>query len=193
MDTLKQKRIVTTIWLLIFIVAIGFTVLNVRQFLEGYLVVQPKEDVREVGLLQDHRPSKGDYLGTLEIPKLEVSIPIYHGAKEQELQKGIGHVPGSALPGKNNNSVLAGHRDTVFRNLDALTTNDQLRVKTPTESFVYQIRKIRIVDKNDRTVIVPKPKATLTLSTCYPFHVIGPASKRYVIISELVTKEKLGN
>ncbi|MEH7140300.1 sortase domain-containing protein, partial [Priestia megaterium] len=47
--------------------------------------------------------------------------------------------------------------------------------------------KVRIVDADDRTVIVPKPRATLTVSTCYPFNYVGSAPERYILVAHLVS------
>ncbi|WP_143415028.1 processed acidic surface protein [Geobacillus sp. E263] len=58
--------------------------------------------------------------------------------------------------------------------------------KTVAGEFTYKVRKVRIVDADDRTVIVPKPKAILTVSTCYPFGYIGAAPKRYILVANLV-------
>jgi sortase A len=85
--------------------------------------------------------------------------------------------------------VLAGHRDSVFRNLGDLKLGDLLTVKTSYGDFVYEVHKIRIVAANDRTVIVPTPDAVLTLSTCYPFRFIGNAPKRYIVQAGLVIGE----
>ncbi|WP_082883888.1 class D sortase [Bacillus sp. SJS] len=140
--------------------------------------------------LYETRPVKGEKMGELIIPKLEAVLPIYHGTDEDELEKGVGHFAQSVLPGEKDNSVLSGHRDTVFRQLGKVGENDLLIVKTSAGTFTYKIRKVRIVDENDRTVIVPKPRATLTVSTCYPFDFIGSAPERYVLIANLIKTEK---
>lgn len=131
-------------------------------------------------------PSKGEEFAKLSIPKLDITLPIYEGTTEEDLKKGVGHYSDSVLPGENDNSILSGHRDTVFRNLDKLEKGDQLVITTSEHTFRYQIQKIRIVDKDDKTVIVPKPRATLTLTTCYPFGYIGAAPKRYIIEAFLI-------
>lgn len=133
----------------------------------------------------------GEEIGTLSIPKLKQTFPIYYGDSESILKKGIGHVKGTALPGEASNSVLAGHRDTFFRHLDQLVVGDKLIVGRSGAYYIYKIKKIRIVGKNDQTVIVPKPRSTLTLTTCYPFTFIGPAPQRYIIVAELITKPKI--
>jgi sortase A len=64
-----------------------------------------------------------------------------------------------------------------------------MTVRTSYGTFVYEVHKIRIVDANDRTVIVPTTDAVLTLSTCYPFRFIGNAPKRYIVQAGLVIGE----
>lgn len=136
-------------------------------------------------------PQDGEKLGSLSIPKLEQTIPIFYGDSEQILKKGIGHIRGTALPGEASNSVLAGHRDTFFRHLEQLVVGDKLIVERSNTYYMYKIKKIRIVEKDDSTVIVPKPRHTLTLITCYPFTFIGPAPQRYIIEAELFLKPKM--
>lgn len=93
------------------------------------------------------------------------------------------HFAGSVLTGQNDNSVLFGHRDTVFRKLGDVGVNDLLIVTMGAGKFTYKVRKVRIVHEDDRTVIVPKPRATLTISTCYPFDFIGSAPERYILVA----------
>ncbi|TWT07164.1 class D sortase [Planococcus sp. CPCC 101016] len=134
-------------------------------------------------------PEIGDLMGELIIPKLEASLPIIHGTDEAELEKGVGHFAQSVMPGENDNSVLSGHRDTVFRELGEVGKGDILIVKTFSGTFTYKVRQVRIVDEDDRTVIVPKPRATLTVSTCYPFDYVGYAPDRYILVADLVASE----
>ncbi|ROR23877.1 sortase A [Mobilisporobacter senegalensis] len=139
--------------------------------------------------LYPESPEIGEEFGELYIPKIKATLPIYEGTNEEELEKGVGHYIDSVLPGENDNSVLSGHRDTVFRKLGDVGEGDLLIVRTSAGEFKYKVRKVRIVDEDDRTVIVPKPNATLTVSTCYPFHYIGSAPQRYVLVAYLNSKE----
>lgn len=132
-------------------------------------------------------PQIGDLMGELIIPKLGASLPIIHGTDEDELEKGVGHYAGSVMPGQSDNSVLSGHRDTVFRELGQVGKGDQFIVQTADGTFTYRVRQVRIVDEDDRTVIVPKPRATLTVSTCYPFDFIGYAPERYILVADLIS------
>ena len=133
------------------------------------------------------KPSPGDYIGTLAIPRIKKTIAIYEGTTDDELKKGAGHYIKSVLPGFANNSVIAGHRDSVFSKFGALKVGDSLTVTTSYGEFVYMIKSFRIVNADDRTVIVPRPVATLTLSTCYPFYFIGNAPKRFIVTALLAS------
>lgn len=176
-----------------------FSTTNIYKFAKGYFLFQVHSDAEEKTEavktdknekeLYPTRPKIGDYIGDLYIPKLKATLPIYHGTNEDELEKGVGHFAGSVLPGEKDNSVLSGHRDTVFRRLGEVGAGDLLIVKTTVGEFTYKVYKVRIVDANDRTVIVPKPRATLTVSTCYPFHFIGSAPERYVLVAYLLSKK----
>lgn len=147
---------------------------------------EKEETIKTKTVAYSERPEKGDLIGELKIPKLDAVLPIYHGTDEDELEKGVGHFAGSVLPGEKDNSVLSGHRDTVFRKLGEVGKGDLLVVSTSAGEFTYKIRKVKIVDADDRTIIVPKPRATLTVTTCYPFDFIGSAPERYILIADLI-------
>ncbi len=131
-------------------------------------------------------PKVGDVIGTIYLPSLKQKLPIIEGTDDAELKRGVGHYVRSVLPGISDNSVLAGHRDSVFSNLGKLALGDPVVVRTTAGEFTYMVTKFRIVKANDRTVIVPTPSPVLTLSTCYPFRYIGNAPKRYIVTADLV-------
>jgi sortase A len=141
---------------------------------------------KEKSVFELVQPAIGDVIGSLWIPKLKRTIDIIEGTGTKELKVGVGHYVGSVLPGVSDNSVLAGHRDSVFRNLGDLKLGDLMTVRTDYGVFVYEVHKIRIVKADDKTVIVPTKDAVLTLSTCYPFRFIGNAPKRYIVQAGLV-------
>lgn len=213
----KSKRSKRTKRLLLLSISVSFILFglwfgstNVYTFLKGYLLFKTgqvdaendkvksvlketneKEQNKEQEQkpLYPERPEKGENIGELIIPKLEAKLPIYHGTAEEELEKGVGHFAGSVLPGEKDNSVLSGHRDTVFRKLGEVGKGDLLVVKTSAGEFTYKVKKVRIVDKDDRTVIVPKPRAILTVSTCYPFDFIGASPERYILVADLISSK----
>lgn len=133
------------------------------------------------------RVTTGTFLGTINIPTINKTFNIFEGTESKQLDKGVGHYVKSVMPGLSDNSVLAGHRDTVFAELGKVKLGELIKIRVRGGSFTYKVSAIRIVDKNDRTVIVPTPEATLTLSTCYPFTYIGNAPKRYIVSAKLIS------
>lgn len=134
-------------------------------------------------------PTKGDKVGVLNIPKLNSEIAIIEGTHEDELKHGVGHYNGTAYPMQNDQIVLSGHRDTVFQRMGELDIGDIMVVQLPYGDFSYEIVDTKIVDADDRTIIVPTaPDEVLTVTTCYPFTYVGSAPDRY-IITALPVKE----
>lgn len=137
------------------------------------------------------QPKIGEVIGVLSIPRLKRDLPIIEGTGSKELKRGVGHYVRSVLPGVSDNSVLSGHRGTVFRNLGDIKIRDLLIVTTEYGEFIYEVYKLRIVKANDKTVIVPNKDAILTLSTCFPFRYIGKAPKRYIVQAILVNTDPI--
>lgn len=134
------------------------------------------------------RPELGARVGTITLPSLQLSWPIYEGTTEAQLAKGVGHYVESVLPGESDNAVLSGHRTTVFNRLGELDTHDLVMIKTQSGVFTYRVRATRIVLRTDRTVIVPTQTATLTLTTCFPFDNVGATTKAFIVTADLVTE-----
>ena len=78
-------------------------------------------------------PTIGDVVGRLEIPRLSLSTVVFEGSDRDVLERGAGHIPGSALPGDLGNTVLAGHRDTFFRSLREIRVGDLVRIHRRSE------------------------------------------------------------
>ncbi|RBP94380.1 sortase A [Cytobacillus firmus] len=190
------------------LIALGlwFTTTSAYKVGKGYISYKMNAPEREINLkkeitaagsiekeeekvLYQEKPGIGEEIGELYIPKIKSVLPIIHGTDEDELEKGVGHYAGSVMPGEKDNSVLSGHRDTVFRRLGEVGEGDMLEVTTKAGTFEYRVNKVRIVDADDRTVIVPKPRAMLTVTTCYPFDFIGDAPQRYILVAHLVSKK----
>lgn len=201
----RKKWILLITALLLLLSGAYFTTTNAYKLLAGYTIYKwnkttIKEEVStdfvaSVNKKHENKvnykqiPKMGELMGELYIPKLDKKLPIIHGTDEDELAKGVGHFAGSVLPGERDNSVLSGHRDTVFRRLGEVGVGDELITTTTAGTFTFKVKKTRIVDSDDRTVIVPKTKPTLTVTTCYPFDFIGNAPNRYVLVAELVQKD----
>ena len=127
-----------------------------------------------------------DWLGRLEIPRLDVSVMVREGADDAALESGVGHIPGTALPGAPGNAALAGHRDTFFRALRGVRPGDEIQWTSLQESDKYIVESTRIVDPSQTEVLDPTPEPRLTLVTCYPFGYIGAAPKRFIVRAMLI-------
>jgi sortase A len=91
----------------------------------------------------------GDVLGRIEIPRLGVIIAILEGTSVPTLRLGVGHIKGAALPGEQGNSGIAGHRDTFFRSLKGIRTNDEIQIQTSSGMSRYQVDWVRVVAPDD--------------------------------------------
>lgn len=128
----------------------------------------------------------GDVVGRLDIPRLNLSTIVFEGADRDVLERGAGHVPGSAWPGDRGNTVLAAHRDTFFRPLRGIRIGDVVKIHAPLKDSVYRVESAKIVEPDDVDVLRPTPDKSLTLITCYPFRYVGPAPERFVVRAVLV-------
>lgn len=137
---------------------------------------------------QQFNPTKNDVIGLLEIPKIDAELPIIEGTDEEMLDKGVGHYSSGVFPSDGEQILLSGHRDTVFRKFADLKVGDRFIVKMPYGTFEYEMKSSKIVDKDDTSVIRSMGEEVLVLSTCYPFHYVGPAPDRYVIYAYPVSK-----
>jgi sortase A len=131
-------------------------------------------------------PAAGKPIGTLEIPRLGLSSVVLESDEAAALLLGVGHLSDTPLPWHKGNSVLAAHRDTFFRPLAGIRRNDVIRFTTKDTELEYVVRETKIVQPTDVEVLAPTQASTLTLITCYPFHYIGPAPKRFVVTAERV-------
>ena len=130
----------------------------------------------------DFTPEIGETVGILHIPKLDAELPIVEGTDADELERGVGHYRDSVYPLQNDQILLSGHRDTVFRGMGELEIGDIFIVELPYGEFTYEIYETFIVDADDTTVIKSTaPDEVLTVTTCYPFYFIGDAPERYII------------
>ncbi len=128
---------------------------------------------------------KGRMLGRLEIPALHLTTPIVDDDDAQSLLRGAGHIRGTALPGGLGNFVIAAHRDTYFRPLSGIKPGMKIRVVTSDETFSYIVDSTKIVLPEEVDVLDMGDVPEMTLITCYPFHYIGAAPKRFTVRAHL--------
>lgn len=117
-------------------------------------------------------------MGYIDIPSIDVSLPIYHTVEEDVLQIAVGHIEWSSLPigGKNTHCVLSGHRGLpsakLFSNLDKLSKGDEFMLHILNETLTYRVDQILIVEPKDvKSLIIEPGKDLCTLVTCTPYGV----------------------
>lgn len=116
-------------------------------------------------------------IGTIEIPKIDVNLPIYHGTDDDVLSNGIGHIQTSSFPvgGINTRTVVSGHRGLpnakLFTRLDELKKDDLFYIHVGNKTLAYQIYKIEIVKKEEAPDVlgIEEGKDLATLLTCTPY------------------------
>jgi len=124
---------------------------------------------------------RGDVIGELEIPRLQLSVMVFEGDDAGILRQGAGHIPGTALSPGSGNIGIAAHRDTYFRPLRGIHANDVIALKTPEGTSRYAVTEASIVRPSDVGVLERAPGRDLTLVTCYPFYYVGSAPERFIV------------
>ena len=119
-----------------------------------------------------------EMMGSVEIPKINIKIPIYHTTEEDVLNKGAGHLEGSSLPvgGANIHAVISAHRGlpsaSLFTDLDQMKVGDHFLLHVLDETLCYEVDKISVVKPEDTTALaVEDGQDLVTLLTCTPYGV----------------------
>lgn len=134
-------------------------------------------------------------IGSIEIPKINVNLPIYHGTSDEVLSVGVGHVYGSSFPvgGINTRSVLTAHRGLpnakLFTRLDEIVLGDLFFITVHDNTLAYKVSDIKVIDPEDLEAIkTQEGKDLVSLITCTPY---GINTHRLVVTGERVPYEKL--
>lgn len=125
------------------------------------------------------------YLGKLVFPSLGRSVAVREGATASDLASGAAHHPRSSPAGAVGNCVIYGHRNTVFRGFDKLSNGDTIRLVTPGATYSYHVASMAVVEPNDSRIFQAYSQKVMTLVTCYPFHYVGSAPQRYIVVCVL--------
>jgi sortase A len=120
-------------------------------------------------------------LGVLRIPRLRLEAPLLQGTDDATLDRGVGHIEDTAVPGTDGNAGIAGHRDGFFRVLKDITEGDAIELQTLAGRDTYRVERTWIVEPEDVSVLDPTPSRSLTLVTCYPFYFVGSAPQRFIV------------
>lgn len=133
-------------------------------------------------------------MGSLEIPKIDVNLPIYHGTEDSVLSKGVGHLQGSNLPvgEKNTRSILTGHRGLpnakLFTRLDELRKGDLFFIRVCGKTLAYKVEKTEVIKPEEaETLSIVSGKDLVSLVTCTPY---GINTHRLIVTGERVPYEQ---
>ncbi|MCX8128592.1 MAG: class D sortase [Clostridia bacterium] len=142
-------------------------------------------------------PKKGEkpkpelkVIGTIEIKKINLKLPVFEGTGHDSLSVGAGHLKGSGDIGGAGNCVIAGHRNYTFarffRRLDELQDGDQIVLYADTKKYIYEVYEQLIVFPDDISVLKgDKSDSILTLITCHPYY---NADRRLIIRGKIIKK-----
>lgn len=154
---------------------------NGQNIVDAFSYETPSFDLTQYGL-------KDNIIGIIEIPKINVKLPIYLGATKENLNKGATHLSQTSIPlgGKNSNTVIAAHRSLVrnpfFKNIDKLDIGDEVKIKTLWKTLTYVVTETKVISPYDSSkILIQKDKDLVTLITCHPY---GETSERYVVYCE---------
>lgn len=135
------------------------------------------EDEREEGIMTYAKMLElQEKIGVVNIPTIDVSLPVYAGTSERVLQEGVGHLEGTSLPvgGENTHSVLTAHRGLpearLFTDLDKMEVGDLFFVETMAGELYYEVDQIIVVEPTEvDSVMIVEGEDHLTLLTCTPY------------------------
>lgn len=119
-------------------------------------------------------------LAVLRIPRISLQVPVLEGVDEWTLNRAVGRIQETAMPGDSGNIGIAGHRDGFFRNLEHLRTGDVLEIESLTGTDFYRVERTWIVEPDDVSVVDSTSERSVTLVTCYPFYFVGSAPQRFI-------------
>jgi len=122
----------------------------------------------------------------IEIPAPGLETRELEGDDARTLRLAVGHIPGTAFPGSSGNVGLAGHRTTFFRSLRKISVGNEIQYSTQTGTFTYRVVSLRVILLSAIEVLDSTRRPTLTLVTCYSFHSVGAAPKRFIVHAEMV-------
>ena len=122
-----------------------------------------------------------EVLGVLEIPRLEFEVPLYDGASDLHMDRGIARIEGTAMPNEAGNLGIAGHRDGYFRVLKDIKFGDEMILNSGTGFKRYRVAQLMIVEPSAVDVLDHTEDTSITLVTCYPFYFVGHAPQRFIV------------
>ncbi|MBM7839373.1 sortase A [Alkalihalobacillus xiaoxiensis] len=133
---------------------------------------------------EDFSIDRGQPYGKIEVPSIDLSMPIVYGAELEDLRHGVGHDPVTGFPGDGEQIFLAGHNDSAFLNVGNIAIDDVVTVSTPYGVFEYKVESYEIGHETETWRIGDQEEETLVLMTCYPFFSLTRPEERYFIYAK---------
>ena len=137
---------------------------------------------------------ESEVFGVVQIPKLELQLPIYLGATTDHMSKGAAHLSQTSLPigGKNTNCVIAGHCGwegaAYFRYISELKPGDEIIITNLWETITYTVTDSKIIDPNETdSILIQEGREMLTLLTCHPYASGG--RQRYLVFCDRIRSD----
>lgn len=184
---LSQQRRYPELWA-------DMTAYNETIFAQGQSGLSCKLDYQQPSFHLADYGLKEEIFGVIDIPAMELTMPIYLGATNQHMADGAAHLSQTSLPigGANTNAVIAGHRGyngaSYFRYIDKLTIGDTVTVTNLWEKLTYRVAEIKIIYPYEvDQILIQEGRELLTLLTCHPYASGG--RQRYLVICERVYQE----
>lgn len=163
----------------------AFNIYNIKQE-ESVILTQWNRKEKLIKSEDDSITINGqNVIGVMKYEALNISIPILVGTSDSTLNRGVGWSDYSSKFGENGNSMVFGHRDSVFKFLKYINIDDEITIETIDNLYKYEIIKTEIVNPQDIIISKGSGNHNLQLITCYPFGYIGNAPQRFIVTARL--------
>jgi LPXTG-site transpeptidase (sortase) family protein len=165
----------------------AFSIASASDFEE--MVGEPDTSLWAPGRIDDYKASLGASLppvmGVLELPSVDLKVPVYQTASDLVMDRGAGIIDGMSYPHEPGNIGISGHRDGYFRVLKDVQPGDPIILQTLEGTKRFRIEDTNIVEISDKRLLQDTREQTVTLVTCYPFYFVGHAPKRFIVTASL--------
>ena len=147
-----------------------------NQMLAQTGILWTMDEKQEEAYREELNISDSGIMGYIDIPKIHITLPIYHGTDEEVLQVAIGHLSGTSLPvgGTDTHCVVSGHRGLpsarLFTDIDKMVDGDTFTMTVLNRTVTYQVDQVRIVEPTDLSDLqIEQGNDLCTLVTCTPY------------------------
>ena len=139
----------------------------------------------DTNVIQNY-PEYGAQYATIEIPKIEVNLPVFFGTTLDLLQNGVGHDSAGFFPGEGGSIIYMAHNaEKMFRRFSELEIDDIITVTTSYGTYDYKIYDMQLIEETELDKLpIQKNEEILMCYTCYPFNNIGYTTQRYVVYAK---------